>query len=57
MSNTFTEDELIVIRHALERYYYLCREDSEFQDYIPTVLSAEKKLNMIIRDLNTNQEA
>ncbi|UUV46352.1 hypothetical protein [Bacillus phage vB_BanS-Thrax2] len=39
-----TDDQFDMIRSALERYYYTCRDDSEFRKYLEPLDKLEKSL-------------
>lgn len=39
-----TDDQFDMIRNALERYYYTCRDDSEFRKYLVPLDELERSL-------------
>lgn len=39
-----TDDQFDMIRNALERYYYTCRDDSEFRKYLKPLEELERSL-------------
>lgn len=50
--NDLTKEELDIILAALERYYYLCRSDSDFFERLDEINKLERKIN----DMNRGKD-